>query len=133
MILANTSVCPVSSMQTAISTMFGLFLVRHYYNLNAHDQIVWYPTMCIILILYFAVPALSLFCASLLYKILKKTIMKHNSQIKSLIISQYLSGFVFMTCAGFIFTTEYFEQLPSYYRTYFFSDFKFNLLELWFL
>ncbi len=93
--------------------MVGISIVRHVYDQNAKVIVNWFPTLTIILLIWLLVPVISLFVSALVYELIKRVVLIRNAKIRSLIITPYLSGAVFMIYSGFIFNIRSFHNIPN--------------------
>jgi len=104
---------PVSTTQICIFSMVGASI-----SLLIHDSGVYnevsreiFIGLCIV---WLITPFFTIFLSSVLYWIIKKTILGSNAKIRAFIVTPYISGIIFAIYFSFIFTTPlsetYFSQ-----------------------
>ena len=101
--------------------MVGVSIVKSVYEGDVKDNVVWFPTLTIIVLIWLFVPFISMLLSALFYELIKRVVLIKNAKIRSLIITPYISGIVFISYFAFIFATQYFTKIPSKTKTYSFQ------------
>lgn len=58
-------------------------------------------------------PIIAIGVSAGVYWLIKKTILSHNTKIRALLVTPYLSGAVFLIYFAFFFTTEFYARIAS--------------------
>ena len=110
--ISSTYGYPIPATQTAILATLSASLSQTVQKSEAFNKISW-NSFIEVCAMWVATPFITMFLSCTTYWIIKKSILEKNTQIRSFIVTPYISGIVFMIYCSFAFTTEYYTKIES--------------------
>ncbi len=93
--------------------MVSASLAQYTQSKGAKTIVAWFPDLTIILLVWILAPFVTMALSSLSYTIVKRTILIKNSRIRSLVVTPYISGAVFLIYFAFVFSTKQFKEIKQ--------------------